>query len=129
MSTFGTPATLNIGAHFGYEAPDSVADLKDILLELQGFRIGLATGGAQSAALSLRGPGSATGAGTLITTSDAILAALEFTNVAASGMVNLSFRNDVKVPSTGNVRFSGGATTNSHVLVFWWDKSGYISNA
>jgi hypothetical protein len=128
MSTFGTPKSLtSIDGTFGWKAPGSEVDLKDILNELQGLRVSMALGGAQSAAQSLYGVGGATGAANKIKSTDVVLAAIELTTVAASGVAHVSYRGDVRSPSTGNVQFSGGATTNSHILVFWWDQSGYVS--
>ncbi len=128
MSTFGTPKSLSkLDGTFGWKAPGSAVDLNDILTELQGLRISHADGGAQSAAISLRGSGGATGSAHKITSSDVILGAISFEYVAASGLVGISFRNDVRSPSTGNVQFSGGATTGDQILVFWYDQGGYVA--
>ena len=118
---------MSIDGSFGFKAPGSQVDLESILRELQGFRVSLATGGAQSAAQSLLAAGGAAAAGSRILTSDTILAAVQFITIAATGGINnISLRNDVYIGSTGNIIVTGAATTGSHLLVFWWDQTGYV---
>ena len=130
MSNVATPKSLSsLDGTFGWKAPGSEVDLKDIIQQLQGFRISYVAGGNQSTALSLKTKGGVTGAGAKINTSDILLGALNFTVVAASGLADISLRSDMRIASTGNVQYSGGATTGQHGIVFWWDTSGYVSNA
>lgn len=129
MSNPSSPKSLSsLDGTFGWKAPGSQVDLRDILLQLQGFRVSYAVGGNQSAALSLRTKGGLTGSAAKVTTSDVILGAINFTVVAASGLADISFRNDCRIRSTGNIQFSGGATTGQHAIIFWWDTSGYVGN-
>lgn len=119
---------MSIDGTFGFKAPGSQVDLESILRELQGFRVSLALGGAQSAAQSLVGAGGVTGASSRVLTSDTILAAIQFITIGATGGINnVSFRNDVYISSTGNIKVTGAATTGSHLMVFWWDQSGFVS--
>jgi hypothetical protein len=127
--TSGTPVTLNIESAFGWTDRSSSTSLglQDIVRELQGLQIQRVTGGNQSTAISLKSAGGSTGNSAKITTSDPILGAFMFEYVAASGLVGITFRSDVRCASTGNVQFSGGATTADQGLVFWLDKTGYIA--
>ena len=128
--TNGTIKSISdLDAAFGWKAPGTEADLRDIVQELQGFRVNMVKGAAQSTITALLNAGGvSTGTADAISTSDVILAAVEFDNVAASGVATLSLRGDIRVATTtGYVHFSGGATTNNHILVFWWDKTGYIA--
>lgn len=128
MSTSGTPQSLtSLDGTFGFKAPGSNVDLETILREIQGMRISVVNGGNQSTAISLLGAGGATGSAHKITPTDTILGAYEFDVVSASGLASISHRGDVRCPSTGNVQFSGGATTGSFILLFWWDKTGYLA--
>jgi hypothetical protein len=131
MSTVATPKSLSqLDNTFGYQAPSTTfVGLKDILQELRGLRFSMVMGGAQSTALSLVGGGGAAGAGSRILTTDPVLACYEHTVVSTSGLAAISMRNDIRVLSTGNVQFSGAATTNSFIMVVWWDQSGYIAYA
>ena len=130
MSNPSSPMSLTtLDGTFGWKAPGSNVDLRDIVQQLQGFRVSAVVGGNQSTALSLRTKGGLTGAAAKITTSDIILSAVAFTDVGSvSGIKHVCLRNDCRIRSTGNVQFSGGATTNMAVLVFWWDTSGYVNN-
>lgn len=129
MSNVATPKSLSsLDGTFGWKAPGSQVDLKDIIQQLQGLRISYVNGGNQSTALSLKTKGGVTGSAAKITTSDILLGVINFTVVAASGLADISLRNDARIKSTGNIQYSGGATTGQHGLVFWWDTSGYISN-
>lgn len=129
--TNGTLQALSdLDAAFGWKAPGSEPDLRDLLQELQGFRVSMVKGAAQSTlAKVLNAGGVSSGAADAISSSDVVLAAIEFDNVAASGIAKVSFRGDVKVAAgtPGYVRFSGGATTGSQILLFWWDKTGFIA--
>lgn len=113
---------------FGWDAPGTVVGLKDVVKQLQGLQIGKAEGAAQSAAISLERAGGGTFANR-IATGDVILAAIQFISAAGSGFDRLSMRSDVKCPSEGNVNFSGGATTGSQIIVFWYDTDGYSAGA
>lgn len=130
MSTSSQKSLGSLGSAFGFEAPNTnLVGLKDVLKELQGLRLSFADGGAQSTAISLLAKGGATLGASRILTTDPILGVVEFTAVAASGLTNISLRNDCRVVSTGNIQFSGGATTNSKILVLWFDQSGFLANA
>ena len=129
MSNVATPKSLSsLDGTFGWKAPGSQVDLKDILQQVQGFRVSFADGGNQSTAISLKTKGAVTGAAAKITTSDILLGVIEHTIVSASGLADISLRNDCRIVSTGNIQFSGAATTNSKMIVLWWDTSGYVSN-
>lgn len=129
MTNGSIQALSDLDAAFGWKAPGSEPDLRDLLQELQGFRVSMVKGAAASTLTKvLNAGGVSTGAADAITSSDVILAAVEFDNVAASGVAKLSLRNDVRVATTtGYVHFSGGATTGGHVLLFWYDKTGFIA--
>lgn len=130
MGQGAAPLTLDIASRFGYESPNSsVHGLKDILLQLQGLRISFVDGGAQSTAISAKTKGGVTGSAAKINTGDTLFGAVEFKVVAASGLADISLRSDCRCISTGNVQFSAAATTNSKILVFWFDKTGYVANA
>lgn len=126
--TSGSPVTMNIESAFGWtDREGNNVGLSDIVRELQGLQIQRVTGGNQSTALSLKSAGGSTGNSAKITTSDVILGAFMFEYVAASGLVGITFRSDIRCPSVGNVQFSGGATSNDQGIVFWLDKTGYIA--
>lgn len=129
MSASSPKSLSSIDGTWGWKAPGSQVDLKDIIQELQGLRISYVDGGAQSTALSLKTKGGATGSAAKALTSDVLLAAVQFRLVAASGLVDVSLRNDARIVSTGNVQFSGGTQNTSRFLIFWWDQSGYVANA
>lgn len=130
MSGGTTPKSISsLDNTFGWKAPGSQVDLRDIVQQLQGLRISYVDGGAQSTSISAKTKGGVTGSAAKITTSDVLLAAIEFTVVGASGIAHISLRNDCRIVSTGNVQFSGAATTLSEVLLVWWDTSGYVANA
>jgi len=123
-----TPVSLgSIDTAFGWDAPGTGVGLRDVVNQLQGLQIGKAQGAAQSTAVSLERAGGATGA-SRIGTGDVILAAIQFISAAGSGFDRLSLRNDVKVPSEGNVAFSAAATTGSQIVVFWYDADGYSAS-
>ena len=128
--TNGTIKSLSdLDAAYGWKAPGTEANLRDIVQELQGFRVSMVKGAAQSTLTKvLNAGGVSTGAADAISTSDVILAAVEFDNVAESGVATLSLRADIRAATTaGYVHLSGGATTNNHILLFWWDKTGYVA--
>ncbi len=130
MSNVATPKSISdLSGRFGFESPDDQVDLRDVLTQMQGLRVSYVDGGNQSTALSLKTAGGATGSAAKITTSDILLGALDFNYNSASGLIDLSLRNDCRIVSTGNVQFSAAATTNHKILVLWWDTSGYVSNA
>ncbi len=117
-------AATDLAASFGFVNPlDPEVDLRALTA---GFRISKSIGAAQSTSHSLQGAGGATETA-LITQDDIVLRVVEYTNTAASGVANVSLRNDMRVSSTtpGLVNFSGGATTNSDILVYWFNMSGY----
>jgi len=130
VSNVSNPKSLSdLVGRFGFQAPGNEVDLHDILQQLQGIRFSYVDGGAQSTALSLKTAGGVTGSAAKITTDDVLLGVIDFSANAASGLIDVSLRNDCRIVSTGNVQFSAGATTNSKILVIWWDTSGYVSNA
>lgn len=130
MSQRATPKSLDsLDGTFGWKAPGSQVDLKDIIQQLQGFRISWVDGGNQSAALSVKMAGGLTGSAAKICPDDVLLGVVSWSIVAASGLTDMSLRRDARIVSTGNIRFSSAATTNMRILVFWWDTSGYVSNA
>ncbi len=111
---------------FGWKAPGSGPDLRDMIQEFQGLRVGIAAGSTQSAALLVRNSGGTTNNLALISTLDVIFGAVEFQNTTASGVSWISLRNDVRIHATaGYISVSGGAQTGSQILVFWLDKTGY----
>ena len=114
---------------YGWKAPGTEADLRDIVQELQGFRVSMAMGAATLVQCKLLSAGGiSSGASDNITSDDVILAAVEFDYVKESGIFALSLRGDIRAStSAGYVKFSAGTTTNSYILVFWWDKTGYIA--
>lgn len=122
-------ALSDLDAAFGWSAPGSEVDLKDVLTELQGFRISMVKGAAQSVlAKVLNLGGISTGTADDIVPADTILAAVEFRRAGASGVNSISFRNDVSCRTTpGYVKFSAAATTGNFILLFWWDKTGFIA--
>lgn len=121
-----TPVSLTtLDNAFGWKAPSSnFIGLRDIVKELQGLKLSKAEGAAQSTNTSLQAAGGAT-SGHRITTSDKIIGAIQFISAAGSGFDRLSLRNDVKCTAEGNVRFTGGSTAGSQIIVLWLDKSGY----
>ena len=122
-------ALADLDAAFGWKAPGSEPDLRDLLQERQGFRVSLVPGGAQSTPLNvLAAGGISSGTAQDITSSDVILAAVSFATQNTHTAPVISLRNDVRVNSTtGYVQFSGGATTSMDILLFWYDKTGYIA--
>ena len=128
--TNGTIKSISdLDAAFGWEAPGTEADFRDIVQELQGFRVNIAKGAAASVQCKLLSAGNvSSGTSDNITTDDVILAAVEFDYVKESGIFALSLRGDVRAStSAGYVKFTAGTTANSFILVFWWDKDGYIA--
>jgi len=129
MAQGSAPKSLSsLDGTFGWKAPGTNVDLRDILQQLQGIRFSYADGGNQSTAISLKTAGGATGSAAKITTSDVLLAAIEF-DPSGTWFANVSLRNDCRVVSTGNIQFSSAATTNSKILIIWFDTSGYVANA
>jgi len=129
--TNGTPESLStLDTSFGWISPGSDTDLKDVLTELQGFRISMVKGAAQSTLTKVLAVGGiSSGTADNIVSTDVILGAVEFDiAAAASGLTDVSIRNDVRVASTtGYVQFSGAATTGSFILLFWYDNTGFIA--
>ena len=131
MATYvfsGSPKSLgDLDSAYGWKAPGSQVDLRDMVQELQGLHVGVARGGTASALLILEGSGGASKAASLITTSDVVVAAIHFEGVgSASGIKYISLRNDVRISATaGYISVSGGATTGDQILVLWFDKTGY----
>ena len=114
---------------FGWKAPGNEPDLRDMVQELQGIRVGVAAGSTASVALLVRSHGGTTGnSAPLITTDDVIFGAVEFDNTAASGVSWISLRNDVRIHATaGYISISGASVAGSQILVFWLDKTGYAA--
>lgn len=128
--TNGTIKSISdLDAAFGWKAPGTEADLRDIVQELQGFRVSMTMGAATLVQCKLLSAGGiSSGTSDNITSDDVILAAVEFDYVKESGIFALSLRGDIRAStSAGYVKFSAGTTTNSYILVFWWDKDGYIA--
>lgn len=130
MSQASAPKSLSsLDGTFGFQAPGSNVDLRDILVQLQGLRVSIAVGAAQSTDTSLLGHGGVVGAHARITTSDVILGVLcSVGRLTVSGITGWSLRSDCKCLSTGNIRFTAAATTSQQAFVFWWDTSGYVEN-
>lgn len=122
----GSPKSLtDLDTAFGWKAPGSEIDLRDMIQEFQGLRVSIVNGGTASALLEVKGSGGVSKSAK-ISTSDVIFGAIEFDNVAASGVAKLSLRNDVRIAATaGYVSISGGATSGGQILLFWLDKDGY----
>jgi len=113
---------------FGWKAPGSGPDLRDMVQELQGIRVGLCAGAAQSTNMLVRNSGGLTNNLQLISTSDTIVGVVEFDNTTASGVSWVSLRSDTRIAATaGYINLSAGATTGSQILVFWLDKTGYAA--
>jgi len=113
---------------WGWKAPGSEVDLRDIVQELQGVRVGIAKGTTASALTRVRSAGGASAASSLISQSDVIFGAVEFDNVAACGLNWISLRNDVRISATaGYISISGASTAQSRMLIFWLDKTGYAA--
>ena len=123
------PVSLSdLDTSFGWDAPSGFIGLRDAVNQLQGLQVGKCQGAAQSAAVSLEKSGGSTKANRISTT-DVILAAVQFISAAGSGFDRLSLRNDVKCVSEGNVAFSSASTAGSQILVFWYDADGYSAGA
>ena len=129
LKTGTLKALSDLDTAFGWNAPGAETDLKDVLTELQGFRVSMVKGAAQSILTKVLNIGGiSTGAADEIAPADTILAAVEFRKTGASGLNTVSIRNDVSCRTTvGYVKFSGAATTGNFVLLFWWDKTGFIA--
>ena len=113
---------------WGWKAPGSEVDLRDMIQELQGVRVGIAKGTTASALTRVRSAGGASAASSLISQSDVIFGAVEFDNVAACGLNWISLRNDVRISATaGYISISGASTANGQMLIFWLDKTGYAA--
>ena len=132
MATYiksGSPKSLSdLDSAFGWKAPGTEVDLRDMIQELQGVRVGLAPGAAQSTNTLVRGKGGITANLAVIGETDVLFGVVEFQNTTESGVSWVSLRNDVRISATaGYINLSGGATTGSQLLVFWLDKSGYAA--
>lgn len=128
--TNGTIKSLaNLDAAFGWKAPGSEADLRDLLQEIQGLRVSIVPGAAQSVQCKvLSAGGISNGTSDNITSEDVILAAISFATANGAAAPVISLRGDVRVStSTGYVKFTAGATTSNDILLFWYDKTGYIA--
>jgi hypothetical protein len=115
---------------FGWDNPGSLVDLRNIVNELRGLRVSLIKGGTQSTLVKVRALGGiSSGTADDITRSDVVLAPVEFVWKTASGIYGISLRGDIKVclNTPGYVRMSAGATTGNFILLFWWDKDGFIT--
>lgn len=123
----GTPKSLSeLDSAFGWIANSDEVDLKDIVQELQGLRVGTAVVGTASALIEVRGSGGVSKAAALISTDDIIVGALVTEGGGASGTAGFSLRNDVRIAATpGYISISGSATAGQQVLLFWMDKTGY----
>ena len=130
MATYiksASPKSLSsLDAQFGWKAPDTEVDLRDMVQEFQGLRMSTAVGGSASAALTVLGSGGVSKAAKL-TTSDTVIGALVTVGKGGtSGIASFSLRNDVRIIATGgSISISGAATTGQQVILLWFDKSGY----
>jgi len=124
----------DLDSAFGWKAPGSQIDLRDMVQELQGIRVSSVkfSGDAASAALLVRGAGGVSNSTTDINTNDVIFGAVEFQSSTTrfSGIEWVSLRNDVRICATdGYVSISNNAAGNgqAYILLFWLDKSGYAA--
>ena len=132
MATYvksASPKSLSdLDSVFGWKAPGSGPDLRDMVQEMQGLRVGFAKGAAQSTNQLVRNSGGLTNNLAIITEEDTVFGVVEFQNTTESGVSWISLRNDVRIAATdGYINLSGGSTANSQILVFWLDKSGYTA--
>lgn len=122
-----TLAESDLIAAFGLvNALDAATDLREFLT---GFRISKTAGAAQSTAASLFGMDGATETA-LITENDTIIRVIQFLgHGGTSGLTSITLRADFRVSNStpGLIRFTGGATTGSQILVFWLNTSGYVA--
>lgn len=116
----------SLDSQFGWKAPDSEVDLRDMIQEVQGLRLSMCDGGSQSALLQVRGSGGVSKTAKL-STSDTIVGALATVGKGGtSGIASFSMRDDVRIAATaGSISISGGATTGQQILLLWFDKTGY----
>ena len=124
----GSPKSLGeLDSAYGWKAPGSQVDLRDMVQELQGLHMSIGVGAGASALIELTGSGQASKAAALLTTSDTVVGVISFEGIGgASGITNISMRSDVRVAATaGYISISGGATTAQQHLVLWFDKTGY----
>jgi hypothetical protein len=124
----GSPKSLgDLDSSYGWKAPGSQIDLRDMVQELQGLHMSLAVGGSASALLEVQGSGAETKAAALISQSDVVVGALHFEGVGGtSGITFVSLRSDVRVAATaGYISISGATTAGDQILVLWFDKTGY----
>jgi len=136
-SKSGTPKSLSdLDIAYGWKAPGSEIDLRDMVQELQGIRVSSVkySGQTASALLKVRSAGgaSAVNAMNTITTDDVIFGAVEFRSSTTrySGIEWVSLRNDVRIAATaGYVSISNrsAGAGQSYILLFWLDKTGYLT--
>ena len=134
----GEPKSISdLDTAFGWVAPGSEVDLRDMVQELQGIRVSSIkfSGQSGSTLLKVRSAGgvSAVNAMNTITQDDVIFGCVEFVSSTTrhSGIEWISLRNDVRIAATaGYVSISGktaggAAPAQCYYLLFWLDKSGY----
>ena len=125
-----SPKSLSgLDAQFGWKAPDTEVDLRDMVQEFQGLRLSYCAGGTASAALTLLGSGGVTHPSSQICTDDTVVGALVSVGKGGtSGITSFSLRNDVRIHATaGTISISGAATTSQQVILLWYDKTGYLT--
>ena len=117
----------SLDAQYGWKAPDTEVDLRDMIQEFQGLRLSyfrVTTTG--SYLVSLKGSGGITHPSTQICTDDTIVGALVSEWSTDSGLVSFSMRNDVRIAATaGYISISGTPTSGAQCFLLWFDKSGY----
>ena len=110
---------------FGWEAPGSQVDLRDVVQQLQGMRVSLAAGGAASALLEIQGSGAASKTAKL-TQSDTIVGILVTAGKGGtSGITSFSIPSNARIAATANYLSISSSTAGEQVIVFWMDKTGY----
>ena len=119
---------------FGWVAPGSEVDLRDMVQELQGIRVSSIkySGDGGSALLRVRSAGGASADSSDITQDDVIFGCVEFESATTrhSGIEWISLRNDVRISATtGYVSISGrtSGAGQCYYLLFWLDKTGYAA--
>lgn len=123
-----SPKSLSdLDAKYGWNAPDTEVDLRDMIQEFQGLRFSyFAVTSTGSYLVSLKGSGGVTHPSSQICADDVIFGAFTTIWSTDSGVVSLSMRNDIRIAATaGNISISGTPDSGAQCFLLWFDKTGY----
>ena len=103
----------NFGKGHARLAGQLAGSTHNILQELQGLRISVATGAAANTNIAVAG----------IATDDTLLSVVQFTRGAVTAITMSDVTSTASITSAGNIQLSA-ASTGHKLIVVWFDKSG-----